>query len=384
MAARHRGRLAALLADLAAEVEELVEGDPQLVDVAAEVFPEHLGREDVDARGHRRVRREDVARRRDLPRLGEAEALLLHEAADLLERHERRVALVDVADRGIPADLLERSRSADAEHDLLLEPHLVAAPVEPLGHLPVRRLVLGQVRVEQEERHAAHASEPDHELHRAAGQRDGDGRRRAVRRFGGRERQVVRLEDRIGLGLPALGVQELAEVAFVVEEADAHERHPHVARGLEEVPRQDAEASRVDRQALGQAELGREVATCPRQQLRAADGGLGEVLSVSRRTIAGLLLVGRILGPLPQLLGGHPRKSRTGLPRTRLQASGSRNSKARAPRAARSTGGHGTRRRGGGASRVPRYPKGFFEDGRQLAWKCSRALHEANRRGQNG
>ncbi len=300
---RHREEFAALLADLAAEVEELVEGDPQLVDVAAEVLPEHLGREDVDARGHRRVRREDIAGRRHLPRLREAEALLLHETANLLERHERRVALVDVTDRGVPPDLLERTRPADAEHDLLLEPHLVAAPVETLGHLPVRRLVLGQVRVEQEERHAAHAREPDQQLHRAAGQRDGDGRGRAVRRLGGGERQIVRLEDRIGLGLPALGVQELAEVALVVEETDAGERHPHVARRLEEVPRQDAEASRIDRQDLGQAELGREVRhPLPvRHQLpRRRMAGLGEVLlGQPPDHREELLLVGRILGRAP-------------------------------------------------------------------------------------
>ena len=120
-----------MLADLAAEVEELVEADAELVDVAAEVLPEKLGREDVDAGRHGRVGREDVAARRDLARLGEREVLLLDEAADPLERDEGRVALVDVADRR-----LERRPSRGPasppmpEHDLLLEAHLVAAAVE--------------------------------------------------------------------------------------------------------------------------------------------------------------------------------------------------------------------------------------------------------------
>src|SRR5262249_23482186 len=151
----HREELAALLADLPAEVKELVEGDAELAHVAPEVLPEHLRGEDVDPGRNRRVRREDVAGRRYLARLGEGETLLLDQVADLLERHDRRVPLVDVPDRRRPADLVERARASDPEHDLLLQAHLVSAAVEPLGDLAVGRLVLRQIRVEQEERNAA-------------------------------------------------------------------------------------------------------------------------------------------------------------------------------------------------------------------------------------
>ena len=151
----HREELPGLVADLAPEVEELVERDAELLDVAAEVLPEQLRREDVDARRHRRVRREDVSRRRDLARLGEREVLVVNEVADLLERHERGVPFVDVPDRREDADLLERAQTADAEDDLLLQARLVAAAVEPGRDLAVGRLVLGKVRVEEQERHAA-------------------------------------------------------------------------------------------------------------------------------------------------------------------------------------------------------------------------------------
>ena len=115
--------------------------------------------------GTGRVGREDVAGRRDLARLGEGEVLLLDEAPDALERDEGGVALVDVPDRRLQADLLEGAQAADAEHDLLLEARLVAAAVEARRDLAVGRLVLGQVRVEQEQRHAPDPGDADQQVH---------------------------------------------------------------------------------------------------------------------------------------------------------------------------------------------------------------------------
>ena len=107
----------------------------------------------------------------DLARLGEGQVLLLHEAADLLERDEGGVALVDVPDRRLQAHLLEGAQASDAEHDLLLEARLVAAAVEPLRDLAVGRLVLRQVRVEQEQGHAAHLGHADQKVDASARER---------------------------------------------------------------------------------------------------------------------------------------------------------------------------------------------------------------------
>ena len=73
------------------------------------------------------------------------------------------------------------------------------------------------------------------------------------------DRQVVEVRVVILGLLRALAVDRLAEVALAVEKAHADERQPHVARGLAVIAGEDAEAARVDRQALVQAELGAEV-----------------------------------------------------------------------------------------------------------------------------
>ncbi len=70
---RHRERLVRVLRDLAAEAEEVLERDPERLGLPLEVALHDVPREEVDPRRHRRVRREDVSRRRDLARLGERE-----------------------------------------------------------------------------------------------------------------------------------------------------------------------------------------------------------------------------------------------------------------------------------------------------------------------
>ncbi len=71
--------------------------------------------------------------------------------------------------------------------------------------------------------------------------------------------QVERVDDRVALLLPRVRRERLPEESLAVEDPDPDERHAEVARGLEVVAREDAEAARVDREHLGQPELGAEV-----------------------------------------------------------------------------------------------------------------------------
>ena len=93
-----------------------------------------------------------------------------------------------------------------------------------------------------------------------AGHGDLDLGRRAVDLAEQRQRQLVGVDDRVALLLPALARQQLAEVAVPVEQSDADDRDAEVAGGLEVVAGEDAEPAGVLRQHRGDAELGREVA----------------------------------------------------------------------------------------------------------------------------
>ncbi len=386
---RHREELARLVAHLAAELEELVERDAELVDVPAEVLPQELRREHVDARGHGRVGREDVAGRRDLARLGEGEVLLLHETPDPLERDEGGVPLVDVPDRRGPAELLEGAQAADAEHDLLLEPHLEAAAVEARGDLAVGRLVLGQVRVEQEQRHAADLGDADEQVHGPPGEVHRDDRRAPVGRLGDRERQLVGLEHRVGLVLHAVVVDDLPEVPLPVEEADARQRHAQVARGLQVVAGEDAEAAGVDRQDLGQPELRREIGDLlpARDELPGRRvPGLGQVLLGQLPHLGEQLgLVRRVLRGVPEPFGRHlseelDRVAARPPPGRRIQKFEER-ADVRPPRPPEIVGKGEKRKESFGDAGDP---KGLFENGCQLDMKCSRPTRPTNPCGLRG
>ena len=74
------------------------------------------------------------------------------------------------------------------------------------------------------------------------------------------------LEIQVVLVLPAGLIEPLPEITLVVEQPDADQRHAEIGRRLDVIARQDAEAARVDRQRLVQAELGGEVRDGPRAE----------------------------------------------------------------------------------------------------------------------
>ena len=236
------------------EGDEVVERHADLLAPGAEVAVHQLEREAVDAGGHGRVGGEDAARPHGLDGLRVAEALVDHELADALEPQEAGVPLVRVEHLGPDPDGLQGADTADAEQDLLPQPVLGVAPVQAVGDGPHLVGVLLDVGVEEVQRHASHARLPHLGDERHAGQVDLD-----PHALAGRQGHHVGVEQGVALLLPAVRVEALAEVAVAVEQADADERHAEVARRLEVVAGQHAEAARILRHRLGDAELGREV-----------------------------------------------------------------------------------------------------------------------------
>ena len=221
----------------------------------------HQGqREDVVARGHRRVRREAGARDDRLACRGEVEVLLFHQQANALQHAEGGVPFVHVADRRLLLMALQRADAADAQDHLLADAHVLVAAVKPGRDLPIFRVVLRDVRVEEIKRHrgppesarcAATTSRPGIGTLTSSGVPSGLGFRN--------QRQIEEIVLGIAFLLPAVDVEVLAEVAFAVHQAHADERHAQVRGRLEMIARQQAETAGVDRDALVDAELGGEI-----------------------------------------------------------------------------------------------------------------------------
>ena len=94
-----------------------------------------------------------------------------------------------------------------------------------------------------------------------------------------RERRRARLDRHVLRDLLAVAVDALIEIALPVQQSDRDERQPEVARGLAVVAGEHAEAARVDREALVQAEFGAEV----RDQV--VRGEIGELRRARRAQI---------------------------------------------------------------------------------------------------
>lgn len=175
------------------------------------------------------------------------------------------MALVGVEDLGSgmageSAVRPHRPDPADPEQHLLQQPVLAAAAVEPVGHPALAEVVLLDVRVEHQERDTADLGEPDAGVQLlAAGQGEGDLSGRAVRFLQEGDGQLVGVEHRVVLLLPAVPGQGLAEVAVPIQEAYADQGYAEITGRLQMVADEDAEAAGVLRQGGRDTELGREV-----------------------------------------------------------------------------------------------------------------------------
>jgi len=256
---RHVERLVGPAGVHAAEVEELVAREAEGLAVGAEVAVHLVGAEHVDACRHGRVRGEDAAGGHDLESLAEGQPVLRHQVADALQPEERAVALVHVEDAGPELERQQRADAADAEHRLLADAHLRVAAVQLVGHVLQVRRVFRDVGVEQHERDAPDLRAPGTDDDGPSCEFHLHAQRRAVGRVARAHRHDGEVVDGIPFLLPSLLGEVLAKVALLVEQPDADEGDAEFTRRLEVVAGEDAEAARVDGQALGEAELHREV-----------------------------------------------------------------------------------------------------------------------------
>ena len=140
---------------------------------------------------YRRVDREDAVATDLLPGLVELVAGR-DEFPGTLREQERRVALVEMPDGRLDSERPKRPDAADAQDELLVQPHLPASDVQDVRDRPVGVVVLGDVRVEQQHGRPSDLDAPDRDVQVALRQGDRDGQRLSVARLDATDRQVRR------------------------------------------------------------------------------------------------------------------------------------------------------------------------------------------------
>ena len=137
--------------DAAAELEDALEVHARGLGAGADAAAHEVGVEALVA-GRHGVWMVKTACPRTRARASSSDTPWRHELAGPLHEQERRVALVEVPDRGRDAQRAQGAHAADAQDELLVEAHLAAAHVEDVADGSVALVVLGHVRVQQEQR----------------------------------------------------------------------------------------------------------------------------------------------------------------------------------------------------------------------------------------
>ena len=176
---RHPRRLGPVVRPRAAERDELVRRDAEPLGQIVVGREQLLDAVRLVPRRHRRVRREDEPLPHCRERIVEARAVG-HRLRSELETGERGMALVQVEDGRLDPERLQRPDAADPEQRVLREPDRAVALVEPRRRPAAGGVVLGQLGVDQVERHAAHVDAPDLEPGLAAEDVDRELQRPAV------------------------------------------------------------------------------------------------------------------------------------------------------------------------------------------------------------
>ena len=225
---RRQGRhveLGAVALDAEAEAQQPLDGHAARVGPAVAVEQgtghpaDEVRVEALVAGSDRRMDREHAVAAHDVEGIVERQA-----RGDVLPRpfreQERGMAFVQVPHRGRQVELAQRPHAADAEHELLVQPHLATADVKDVRDRAVGVVVVRDVGVEQQDRDPPHLGDPDGGEQLAIGQRDADreGLAEPIERAA-QDRQACELVVGVGVLLVPVGVDGLAEVALAVHAA---------------------------------------------------------------------------------------------------------------------------------------------------------------------
>src|SRR6266699_3321029 len=155
----------------------------------------------------------------------------------------------------------------DAQDPLLPPPQIGPAGVEPMGQPAVGRVVLCEIRVQEEDRHPTHHDAPSTDAHGAAGQTHRGEAGISLGPPHRLERRRGHVEPLLGILLPPVEPQSLVRVSLRIEQADADQWDAQVRSGLALVPREEPEASGINWHRGVQPELGAEVRDRPLDEL---------------------------------------------------------------------------------------------------------------------
>jgi hypothetical protein len=170
---------------------------------------------------------------------------------------QRRVTLVEVVGGDLKTERPKQSFPADAEDDFLLQTQRGVASVKAAGDPAVRRIILGHVRVEQQDLHRATRRTLQHVQPGADPDRTLLNRHR---HHGGQGSSPALRVPRIGhVTLVARRVEFLPEIAGPADQGDEHDRRLKIRCRPGGIAGEDAEPAAISRHLRPDRDFHREI-----------------------------------------------------------------------------------------------------------------------------
>src|SRR6476469_4881812 len=214
--------------------------------------------EHVVAGGDRRMGREDRALTDNFTRLSVG-AAALYQFAHTFQRQKRRVAFVRVPDCRRNAQRTKEAHAADAQENLLTEPHLLVATIQSRRQRTVLRSVFRYIGIDQKERNTTHQHFPNDGCDISAAHVDGEPALFARWRQGRMDWRILPIKRRVGGFLPPFLCDSLTKITLRIHEPNTNERDAQIARFLAMISREDTETAAVNGNGGMEAEFGGKV-----------------------------------------------------------------------------------------------------------------------------
>ena len=176
------------------------------------------------------MRREDIACACRPQRFPEIEIGFERQLAGAFDDRESGMAFVHMADLDFGMERFHHPPAADAEHNFLHQTKFGTAAVEFRGDAAIQRAVKRIIGVEQIQSHPADIGLPDAQLDDAARQFEADPEPAVLGQDHRFDRQRRGFVVGVEFLLHSRAVDQLTEIAFLIQKADTDDRDVEIAR----------------------------------------------------------------------------------------------------------------------------------------------------------
>src|SRR5439155_7154194 len=151
--------------------------------------------------------------------------------------------------------VVQQAHAANSQSHFLHETRFAIAAVKMTGNQSIDLFIVADVGVQQVERNPADVCLPDARLHGSTAHIDFNKQRNAFASPHQFQREFADVAFAISFLLPALRIDALLEIAIAIKQTDSNQRQIQIARRLQMVARQNAQAAGIKWQRAMDAEL---------------------------------------------------------------------------------------------------------------------------------